>query len=119
MKKLRHGQKVRCSAMNEFKGDDMKYEGKVVGKYRKIREPWLKRPIPETIPKSELIPAKKNASGVDTYWRFINRVQDWAKVLGQLSPVLAVILAYLTKKKKTKASGSQDALASLNMWVAC
>ena len=49
MKKLRHGQKVRFSAMNEFKGDDMKYEGKVVGNYRKIREPWLKRPIPEKL----------------------------------------------------------------------
>ena len=107
MKILRQGQKVRFSAMNEFTGDDMKYEGKVVGNYRKIREPWLKRPIPETIPKSELIPAKKNASGVDTYWRFINRVQDWAKVLGQLSPMLAVILAYITKKKKNEPTGSQ------------
>jgi hypothetical protein len=54
-----------------------------------------------------LEPAGKNASGVDTYWRFKEEAQDWAKVLGQLSPVLAVILAYLTKKKKKEPSGSQ------------
>ena len=52
MKKLRHGQKVRFSAMNEFTGDEMDYEGKVIGDHRKTRETWLKRPIPETIPSS-------------------------------------------------------------------
>jgi len=62
--------------------------------------PALKPPIPETIPGSELEPAGKNASGVDTYWRFKGEVQDWVKILGQLSPVLAMILAYVTKKNK-------------------
>ena len=69
--------------------------------------PALRPSIPETIPKSELIPAKKNDSGVDTYYRFKGEAQDWAKVLGQLSPVLAVILAYITKKKKNEPTGSQ------------
>ena len=109
MKKLRHGQKVRFSAMNEFTGDEMDYEGKVIGDHRKIRETWLKRPIPETIPSSELAPAGKNASGVDTYWRPKGEAQDWAKVLGQLAPVLAVILAYLTKKKENEPTGRQRA----------
>lgn len=109
MKKLRHGQKVRFSAMNEFTGDEMDYEGKVIGDYRKIRETWLKRPIPETISKSELeselILARKNASGVDTYYRF--KALDWAKVLDQLAHVLVALLAYITKKKENEASGSQ------------
>ena len=109
MKKLRRGQKVRFSATNDFTGDEMKYEGKVIGDYRKIRKTWLKRPIPETISKSELeselIPAGKNASGVDTYYRF--KALDWAKVLGQLAPVLVALLAYITKKKESEASRSQ------------
>jgi len=63
--------------------------------------PALRPPIWETIPISELAPAGlKNASGVDTYWRPKGEAQDWAKVLGQLAPVLAVILAYITKKKE-------------------
>ena len=73
MKKLRRGQKVRFSAMNEFTGGKMEYEGEVIGDDRKVRETWLKRPIPETIPSSELEPAGKNASGVDTYWRMRRR----------------------------------------------
>lgn len=100
MKKLRQGQKVRFSAMNEFTGDEMEYQGEVIGDDRKVRETWLKRPIPETIQISELVPAGKNDLGVDTYWRFKDEVQDWVKILGQLSPVLAMILAYITKKKE-------------------
>ena len=106
MKKLRQGQKVRFSAMKEFTGDEMEYQGEVIGDDRKVRETWLKRPIPETIPSSELEPAGKNASGVDTYWRLKGEAQDWVKVLGQLAPVLVAILAYLTKKKN-ESSASQ------------
>jgi hypothetical protein len=102
MKKLRRGQKVRFSATNDFTGDEMKCKGKVIGDYRKIRETWLKRPIPETISKSELEselePARRNASGVGTYYRF--KALDWAKVLVQLAPVLTAFLAYITKKKE-------------------
>ena len=62
--------------------------------------PALRPPIWETIPSSELVPAEKNASGVSTYYRPKGEEQNWAKVLGQLAPVLAVILAYLTKRKE-------------------
>jgi len=66
--------------------------------------PALNPPIPETISKSELDselePAGKNSLGVDTYWRFKEEMQDWVKILSQLSPVLAMILAYITKKKE-------------------
>lgn len=63
--------------------------------------PALKRPVAETISISELEPSGlKNASGVDTYWRFKEEVQDWVKILGQLSPVISIILAYIIKKKE-------------------
>ncbi|GAJ06860.1 unnamed protein product [marine sediment metagenome] len=67
--------------------------------------PALKPPIPETIQISELVPAGKNDLGVDTYWRFKDEVQDWVKILGQLSPVLAMILAYITKRKENEPTG--------------
>ncbi len=67
--------------MNEFTGDEMEYEGEIDGDHRKIRETWLMRPIAETIPSSELIPAKKYASVVETYYRFKGGAQDLAKVL--------------------------------------
>lgn len=69
--------------------------------------PALRPPIWETIPISELEPAGRNASGAVTYWRPKGEAQEWAKVLGQLAPVLAVILAYITKKQKNEAIGSQ------------
>lgn len=62
--------------------------------------PTLNPPALGTISKSELKFSGKNRSGVDTYIMLKEEVQDWVKILVQLAPVLAMILAYITKKKK-------------------
>ena len=54
-----------------------------------------------------MIPAEKNASGEGTYYRLKEEAQDWVKLLGELAPVLTVLLAYITKKKENEPTGRQ------------